>query len=760
MIGLFALLCGPCSSASGQVDAGPSWLVLRYDISASVTQASHTLVARAQIDIRNVGRGEGSKITLRINSKAEIKSATINGATGAFRVSQDAQRNQQRVEVTIPSPVAPNSTFSVVIDYQLTIVANNQLAAISPLGSQFLPLSFWYPTPSNPLSARGGDNAPFRLNVTAASGETIVSAGKLNSGVFHQSLYGQPFFLSGSWEVSEGAGEAKGISAYLPKGTNVDERKQADALIALAGSARTYFANILGAAPDTPLRLIGVTRGGGFGESGTLLVDVAAFRRAKIDIVTTLQTVEMIARLWIGGNTPVRAESQGVIREGLVRHLAMSFIEKHFGVDAADAERLRQRTTYADVAKRDAPLTMMTPLDASYFTEVGNKGAMVWRLVEHALGRDVFFETLRSEMQNAAASNSALTLATLRQAFSSRGGEPLKQLLQYELDKPSDTDLLVGLPQSRGGDYAVALHNEGSMGLSTTVLAVTETGERLTTIVNIAAHDYAEAIFKTAGKIKRVEVDPEKLYPQIDYSNDVAPRQTIGDGPFVEAMRAFQRQEFARAENLLRDLLAAAPYAEEARVMLARTLLAQNNFDAAEKEFNAALALQAPTPVTLAWASIGLGEINLKRGQAAQAAKNFDEAVRCDADYATTLAARTGRLKAEAATKSPPAPDESARLFIAQLDKAILTGRKLEIEQMIVPGELTSFANGVVGSQPEVWQTQVLRTEQLDATRLAVDVNLNVKQLGRELSGRPVLILARVGGAWKLVDVEYFGEVR
>jgi hypothetical protein len=94
------------------------------------------------------------------------------------------------------------------------------------------------------------------------------------------------------------------------------------------------------------------------------------------------------------------------------------------------------------------------------------------------------------------------------------------------------------------------------------------------------------------------------------------------------------------------------------------------------------------------------------------------------------------------------------------LDKAILSGRKAEIEQMIVAGELTNFANAIVGSQPEVWQTQVLRTEQLDATRMAVDVNLNVKQLGRELSGRPVLILARVGSGWRLVEVEFFGEVR
>ena len=61
----------------------------------------------------------------------------------------------------------------------------------------------------------------------------------------------------------------------------------------------------------------------------------------------------------------------------------------------------------------------------------------------------------------------------------------------------------------------------------------------------------------------------------------------------------------------------------------------------------------------------------------------------------------------------PPAPDESARTFIAQLDQAIKSGRKTEIEAFIVPGELTSFVGGIVGSQPEVWTTRVVRTEQL-----------------------------------------------
>jgi len=197
---------------------------------------------------------------------------------------------------------------------------------------------------------------------------------------------------------------------------------------------------------------------------------------------------------------------------------------------------------------------------------------------------------------------------------------------------------------------------------------------------------------------------------------------------------------------------------QEARVILARALLGQNKVDEAEKLFRSALDGPLPTPATLAWANIGLGEINLKKGLAAEAAKQFNDAVRADAEFASSLAARAGRIRAETAANTLQV-DVAARTFVTQLDQVITSGKKMELESRIVSGELTRFINGVVGTQPEVWQTRVLRTESLDANLVAADVSLNTKQLGQEQSGTAVLILARVGSGWKLLGIELF-EVR
>ncbi len=755
----FVSLIYSTSLVFAQDEPTAAWLITKFDITASIPAANErALTARAQLTARNIGRGAGSTLTLRINPKAEIKAASVGDGTATFRAG-DIRNDFQLVRIALPTPVAPNASVSVSLDYRLPVAENSGLAALSPVGTQFLPLSSWFPVHSSIASPRGADVAPVRLTVNGVSGEQVVTSGRGNGPAFDQTLSAQPFFLTGSWDVNNGSGEASGVSAFMPKGAGEDVRKQADELIALAASARSFYAGLLGAAPDVPIKLVAVRRGAGFNEGGTVLLDAAAFRRSKVDAASALTIAEAVARLWVGGVAPVRGEGFGVLREGLIRFLATLFLEKQFGKEIADAERARERVIYSTIAKRDAPLSRTLPLDPTYYNSTANKGAMVWRLVERALGRDALTTMLRAAIQKGAGETEGLTLAALRAAIVERGGEGLKSLLDQELDQPTDMDLVIGLPQQRGNQWVAALRNSGPIDASVTVVGTTATGERLNVQVNIPARNFGEAVFNTQSRPVRVEVDPDKFYPQLDYSNDVTPRALQVEDPLAEATAKFVKQDYAGAETGAREMLASSPRMQEARVLLARSLLAQSKLDEAEKEFRAVLDERLPTPFALGWGSIGLGEIALRKNQAAEAARRFNEAARAEADYASTLAARNGRIKAEAAANAAAAPDESARTFIAQLDQAIKSGRKTEIEAFVLPGELTSFVGGIVGSQPEVWTTRVVRTEQLDANRLAADVQITARQLGRDAAGTALLILTRTGNGWKLSGIEFF-EVR
>ena len=749
------LLC-VCAHAGAQTSVPVIWQVNSFDIAATVQQPERVLNAVATLNATNVGGSPGRTLTVRLNSKASVKSVAVNGAAGTFRPGTETRGDLQRIEIALPATVAPNASTSVTVTYSLPVESNTGLFAISPIASQFLPLSFWYPMPNTPYTVRGADTAPFRLSVNLPN---VISSGVEKSGAggsiaFEQTLYSQPFFVQGDWDKVDGAADGKGISVLMEKGMGAEERKQAEALIAFTGAARTYFAGMLGPAPDVPLRLVAVRRGAGFSDGGTVLIDADALRLPKIDAATALSVAEDVARLWIGGQAPVRGEASGVLRDALVRFLATQFLEKHFGHEAVQSELYRERIAYAAVATRDGPLARASQADSTYFGSVPNRGAMFWRLVDRKLGHDAFMSVLKAALQT---DRNGMTLAGLREALAARGGESLKSLMDQQLDQVIDTDLMIGLPQQRGADWVSALRNIGSIDVTVTVAATTDTGQVVTAEATVPAKNFGEALFKTPAKIVRVEVDPEKFYPQLDYGNDVVPRAKDLPDALNEATLQLGAQDFVKAEATARAMLNVAPRFQEARILLARALLGQNKLDEAEKLFRSALDEGLPFPATLAWADIGLGEIAMKRNQPAEAAKRFTDAVVASRDYPSSLAARLARIRAEAAANNAPAVDPAVQTFATQLSQALVSNKKPDLESRIVSGELTRFINGSIGT--ETWDTKVVRTESLNANLIAADVQIQLKKLGGAGSGTAVLLIARTPSGLKLSGIDLF-EVR
>src|SRR5688572_10716769 len=223
------------STVPAQEEARAAWQITNFDINANVQQPERALSAVAILSATNVGRGAGLSFTFRINSKATVKAVTVGGANANFRTVPESYGNIQRVTVTLPSSVAPNGSVVLNISYSLPVESNTGLAAISPTGSQFLPSAFWYPAPNTQFTARGADTAPFRLVV---NGPNVISSGAEKTGpagssVYEQTLNAQPFFVQGDWDRIEGAADSKNITAFIAREASPDEKKQAEAIIAI-----------------------------------------------------------------------------------------------------------------------------------------------------------------------------------------------------------------------------------------------------------------------------------------------------------------------------------------------------------------------------------------------------------------------------------------------------------------------------------------------------------------------------------------------
>lgn len=730
------------ASAQDETRASKTWEVQKYDIAATLPQSEtdRNLTVKANLDLKNVSSEAGSRLTLRISEKAEVSAVRVNNATADFSKSTEkaGSRNLQRIIVRVPA-IQPNQTFAVAVDYKLKVDENSGLNALSPVGSQFLPLSFWYPTPNSWFFSGGADYAPVRLQVTAANGETIVASGIQTANAFEQKLNVQPFFVAGNWDKID----ANGVSVFVPKG--IEDKSRANELALLVSEAKTFTANLLGVAPDVPIRIVAVNRGAGFSGGGAIFIDESVLRRQKIDSQTAMSVAGAVAKIWLENSVSASGDAFGVIQQGLTQYIATQFLESKYGKEIADIERLRQRTAYAAIVKRDAPLNIVSPLDDNFYTVVTNKGAMIWRLLAKRVGREEFFKILQGEMKDG-----DLNLKEIRAAFQAQ-----KDFLDVALEQVTETNLLVGLPQQNGAETKVALRNLGAIDATMDVTATTQTGEKLTAQSTIRAKSFGEVIFKTDKKIIRVEIDAEKFYPQTDYSDDVAPREFETSDSIALIKRAFDQQNFAKSEKDARIALQSAPRFDDARIWLARSLSAQNKNAEAEREFRAVLDEKLPTPRSLAWANVGLGEIALKSNQNTQAANFFVEAIKADAEYGATLAARAGLNKINAVSTT----DESIRAFFEQFDKAAISGRKADVDALILSGEITKFSGGISG-QAQEWNTKVVRVDKLDVNNALVEVKLNIRLLNKSAeSGTAVFQLSKVGGNWKLSGVEIF-EVR
>ena len=741
------LIIGFVFSAFAQDESRASitWQVQKYDVTATLPQAEtdRNLNVKAVLNLKNVSSSAASRVTLRISEKAEVSDVKANGTVMDFNKGVekiDASRNLQRTIVRLPS-VAPNGTVSVEVNYKLKTDENSGLNALSPAGSQFLPLSFWYPTPNSWYFARGADYAPFSLKLNTANGLTALSSGAENAGAFEQKLNGQPFFIAGNWDKIE----SNGVVVFVPKGAGAEEQKRAQELAALASEAKTFTATLLGNAPDAPLKIISARRGAGFSGGGTILLDEGVFRRQKIDSQTAMTIAEAIAKIWLGNAVQISGEGFGAIREGLPRFIATQFIEQKYGKDVADVERLRQRTAYAAVAKRDAPLNIVSPIDDYYFPSNANKGAMIWRLLAKTAGQNELFEKIRLN-----SGDKNLQLSEVRAAFSAQ-----KELLDYLFDQVTDVNLLVGLPQVNGGETKIALRNTGSIEAAVNVTATLSNSEKLSTAVTLRPKSFGEVTFKNPNKITRVEIDNEKLYPQTDYLDDIAPREFDDNDLLLSVKRYFDKQDYVNGEKTARLVLRDTPRFDDVRILLARALLAQGKTADAEKEFRIVLDEKLPTARSLAWAHQGLGEIALRTNRNADAAKHFEETIKADAEYGATLAARNARSKINAS----PTIDESVKAFFAQFDKAAISNRKVELDDLIISGEIPKFSGGISG-QAQQWNTKIIQTDKIDANNVLVETNLNIKLLNREPeSGIAVYRLTKIGNNWKLGSVEVF-EVR
>jgi tetratricopeptide (TPR) repeat protein len=794
--------------------------IKKYEINARVVPEEQKVDAQAKLRLVNLSDPDlGERILLSpdskprlsfyLNPKAKVEAMKVNGAALQPKTAEDARNNLTRVYVEMTSAMTALREFDVDLDYSVPAADRGASLHVSGEETYLLPASFWVPVTHTPYADHGADTAPFSLKVEAPAGLKVISSGvRKSENSFEQSLAALPFFIIGDYDVVSRGGADCPVEVYYPRGSGEIGKQQAERIAAEAERAVRFYAKYFNVTPVEPFRVISTqarqlntATSDSFSASretsasmvGAVTIDENIFRRDAVDLGTIELLSGAAARAWIDGQVLLRGRGAGMLRDALPVYLVAQYLGDRFGLPQRDAAFERFRRAYAAVARNDAPLLMQSQLDRNYATSVYNKGALVWRMIERTFGVLVFEKALRSSLSRSRVD--ALSLAgwlapqQTQQGQQRRGApqpHPLCQLsrcanfkenlvsagadrkLVNELfnnwvDTLTLPDFAIGQPQNTANGVESTVANFGSGDFTVEVVATNEKGEKIPKTATVKAGEYGSVSFPAGVEIKTVEVDPDKIYLQGDYSNDVPEkmRRQSQSEAFGQANLAFSKNDFAKAEAKAREGLAATSNssgssgAPTLQALLGRALLAQKKNEEAAKIFDDALKSE-PLPIqAYGLAHFGLAELAMQQNKFDAAAKHFRLAAASDLDATTTIAARDGALKAERGANAVKIPDD-VRAFLQKFDAAVLQGSAAAVNPFVELGNLRKFAQSLVVRKPSAWVTEALRAEEWDASRTAVDVTLKIKIEGKDYAGRAVYIISRAGGKLLLSEVPTF----
>jgi TolA-binding protein len=768
--------------------------IKKYDLNARVNAEEESVAVTAKLNLVNLTdpnlgdkmllSNEKPRMSFYLNSKAKVEKMSINGVAAAVKTSEDTRNNLLRVSAEMSLALITTKTLDVELSYSIPSTDRSGSLHISRGEIYLLPGSFWVPVVHTPYVEHGADTAPFSLTVAAPPGMKVVSSGVRKSETsFEESMASQPFLIVGDYEVTARGGESHPVEVYAPRGLGEIGKQQAQRIAAEAERMLAFFVKTFGVPAMAPFRIVATqarqlntatsetfsqSKEIAFASVNTITIDDNIFRRDVVDLGAIELIASAAARSWVDGQVLLRGRGSAMLRDALPIYYTAQYLGDRYGQAQLDAAFDRYRRAYNSIARNDSPLLMQNPLDRNYTTSVYNKGAMVWRMIEKQLGRTTLENALKASLSRMRVDVLSLNewrsplcnlsrCANFKNNLIAAGGDRklVNELFANWIDDVKLPDFAVGQPQTTAAGVESTVANFGTGDFTVDIVGVKENGEKIKQSVTVAAGQFGSAVFPAGAAIKRVEADPDKLYLQSDYTNDIYPRLASQSEAFGQANLAFSKNDFAVAEAKAREGLQEAPNTPTLQSLLGRALLAQKKNDEAGKIFAAVLKAE-PLPIqAYGLTHLGLGEIALAQNNAAEAARHYRFAAAADLDAGTSILARDGAQKAERAANAIKIP-EDIRAFLQKFDASILQGQTTGVNQFIEMGNLRKFAQNLVVRKPSIWVTETLRAEDWDANRTAVDVALKIKIEGKDYSGRALYVLSRAGGKLLLSEVPIF----
>jgi len=619
--GLVALACMPGMAQRNR----PQINITGYVINADIDPATTRLGATA--DVTFTALDDLTAATFELNNGLTITKLT--DAKGAA-LSSERLSNNSTVRVTLPAPMAKNSTATFHFEYSGTLTGSDtspvegvKLAAIADPVSVLLYPGRWFP-----MTGLYTDRFTAQMTITVPSGYTAVGSGAPQQ----KSLPGNKTEFDFNWAKPGFPGTII-AGKFLPPihgGMNninvyVTEKHKdgAQDFANLGGREFEFLTNTFGQGESSRVNIVETPDDTTYSYWAPEIAAIPGNRIVDRSAASSRLLTNMLAHQWWGSEVSPATLNDAWITNGMCRYGELMYVEDNAGKNAF-------QTAISDVsagalAYDTEPLSTLGRLDtfSPQFQEMTfEKGAMVFHMLRWELGNEGFTKFLRAVLSQY--TDKGVRTTDVQKVAEAQTGKELTAFFSQWVDgtgAPAFTNkyTVYRLGSNKGFRTVGSISEDLDLFRMPVQLRIQTDGKTEDKRIDVSGTDSPFTI-ETFGRPRKIEIDPEnwvlKSTPDLAVRVAVLRGQTLyAQGDYNGAIAEYQKALDSNKNSSL------------ASYRMGEVFFQQRNYQSAANSFRDALRGDADPRWTEVWSHIHLGYIFDVTGQRERAVNEYRLAV-------------------------------------------------------------------------------------------------------------------------------------
>lgn len=407
------ILAGAILSAPSHAQAPRTFPfhAVHYEVEANLRPTDQTMSGRAKVEF---AADEASR-KLVVELHEDLRISAVKGSDGKPLTFERNADNPLEVQVSLPDVYSPGKNVTVTFEYDGPLSSEDdspskglRLAAVDATDAYLLLPSRWFPLtnyPANRYTATFKISAPdnFAVVGTGKSGEPEVGGGKVVYTFVNDTPSPCGTFVAGALQLNPEHAQGLEIPVYAPA-----KAPAAELYANAAGRILTDFSAEFGSLPRRELTIAQMPDGSvqGFSAPGLLLISAREWGAKPNDQLLA----RLVALQWWGNAVLPASASDAWLSDGLARYSA-ALAEEHDGGAQAMETQLQEMSVGALMYEEGTPIARANRIDVygdDYNSVIVNKGAMVFHMLQNAIGDDAFSKLLRDYFAKYSGKNASI----------------------------------------------------------------------------------------------------------------------------------------------------------------------------------------------------------------------------------------------------------------------------------------------------------------------------------------------------------------